>query len=589
MSRGQIPQPTSGLHHHHGLQQPQQQHQQQQRSIIEIYTDWANHYLDKLPKKHKIKDLKTEVSDGVILAEVIEAVVGAKVPDISKKPKASQALTNVEKCLTFLNRKGVGITDISAKDIRDGNLKAILGLFFQLSRFKQQQKQLQRGQLEASRSSTPRIPSVPSSPAKCSGSVKANGNNSPNKSLIARMGGRQVSASALRPPTKSSPIKQKQGDQSKSGIPSKSGSMLERFKLKRAGTSAGPTFTQPTQGETQIPQGPPGVRCQYQQSPPAHGLGKRTSSSSGFSSARSVNSESSSAMSVCSDSNFPSPSALRRINENSTFKASPSPTSIPAASPKRFANAKGSHTPKGGNSPKRSPKFQRSNTEIKDYGLIDSPSGGSGFGFPPHAVGKMSRMASQMSRIPHPGSIMKQSPVGGGSRAEETHKKTSHYQEPNGLEAEGLVATKGATDTEDGGTPTSVCTRTCSLPRQKRRDQEGSPGPPNVAVVSPMPSLKKGMSLDSAAAVMAAASASTSLKDKEKGHGLDEEDEEDEEETTSSLKGLVPMKPIFGDDSKASPVKEESKYAALRSLLVHSASVSGIQQKRAHKTSGSQP
>lgn len=31
---------------------------------------------------------------------------------------------------------------ICAKDVRDGNLKAILGLFFALSRHKQQQKQL---------------------------------------------------------------------------------------------------------------------------------------------------------------------------------------------------------------------------------------------------------------------------------------------------------------------------------------------------------------------------------------------------------------------------------------------------------------
>ena len=50
------------------------------------------------------------------------------------------------------------------------------------------------------------------------------------------------------------------------------------------------------------------------------GLGKRTSSSSGFSSGRSVSSgvsgESSSVSTLSSDTNFPSPSALRRINEN---------------------------------------------------------------------------------------------------------------------------------------------------------------------------------------------------------------------------------------------------------------------------------
>ena len=53
-------------------------------------------------------------------------------------------------------------------------------------------------------------------------------------------------------------------------------------------------------------------------SPRQVGLGKRTSSSSGFSSARSDRSESS--VSVSSDTNFPSPSALRRIQENEHIK-----------------------------------------------------------------------------------------------------------------------------------------------------------------------------------------------------------------------------------------------------------------------------
>ena len=63
-------------------------------------------------------------------------------------------------------------------------------------------------------------------------------------------------------------------------------------------------------------------------------MGKRTSSSSGFSSARSVGSESS--VSISSDTNFPSPSALRRINEHSTFNSS---SSSPQSSPQKQACA----------------------------------------------------------------------------------------------------------------------------------------------------------------------------------------------------------------------------------------------------------
>lgn len=42
--------------------------------IFQIYTDWANHYLEKARNKRFISDLQQDVSDGVLLADVIEAV-----------------------------------------------------------------------------------------------------------------------------------------------------------------------------------------------------------------------------------------------------------------------------------------------------------------------------------------------------------------------------------------------------------------------------------------------------------------------------------------------------------------------------------
>ncbi len=53
---------------------------------------------------------------------------------------------NIQACLNFLLAKGVSVQEIQAKEVREGNLKAILGLFFQLSRYKQQQKMLQQQQ-----------------------------------------------------------------------------------------------------------------------------------------------------------------------------------------------------------------------------------------------------------------------------------------------------------------------------------------------------------------------------------------------------------------------------------------------------------
>lgn len=41
---------------------------------LQIYTDWANHYLAKSGHKRLIKDLQTDVTDGVLLAEIIQVV-----------------------------------------------------------------------------------------------------------------------------------------------------------------------------------------------------------------------------------------------------------------------------------------------------------------------------------------------------------------------------------------------------------------------------------------------------------------------------------------------------------------------------------
>ncbi|XP_044126719.1 LOW QUALITY PROTEIN: neuron navigator 2 [Bufo gargarizans] len=111
----------------------------------QIYTDWANHYLAKSGHKRLIKDLQQDVTDGVLLADVIQVVANEKIEDINGCPKnRSQMIENIDACLSFLAAKGINIQGLSAEEIRNGNLKAILGLFFSLSRFKQQQQQQQQ-------------------------------------------------------------------------------------------------------------------------------------------------------------------------------------------------------------------------------------------------------------------------------------------------------------------------------------------------------------------------------------------------------------------------------------------------------------
>ncbi|XP_078029930.1 neuron navigator 2 isoform X4 [Epinephelus lanceolatus] len=126
------------------------------RMVRKIYTDWANHYLAKSGHKRLIKDLQTDIADGVLLAEIIQVVANEKIGDINGCPKSrSQMIENIDACLSFLAAKGVNIQGLSSEEIRNGNLKAILGLFFSLSRYKQQQQQQQQAQRQNSQPSLP--------------------------------------------------------------------------------------------------------------------------------------------------------------------------------------------------------------------------------------------------------------------------------------------------------------------------------------------------------------------------------------------------------------------------------------------------
>lgn len=132
----------------------------------QIYTDWANHYLAKSGHKRLIKDLQQDVTDGVLLAQIIQVVANEKIEDINGCPKnRSQMIENIDACLNFLAAKGINIQGLSAEEIRNGNLKAILGLFFSLSRYKQQQQQPQKQHLSSPL--PPAVSQVAGAPSQC--------------------------------------------------------------------------------------------------------------------------------------------------------------------------------------------------------------------------------------------------------------------------------------------------------------------------------------------------------------------------------------------------------------------------------------
>ncbi|XP_037695177.1 neuron navigator 2 isoform X3 [Choloepus didactylus] len=147
----QIPLKSQGLQEPAGEGPPlRKSDSEENRFDTQIYTDWANHYLAKSGHKRLIKDLQQDVTDGVLLAQIIQVVANEKIGDINGCPKnRSQMIENIDACLNFLAAKGINIQGLSAEEIRNGNLKAILGLFFSLSRYKQQQQQPQKQHLSS--------------------------------------------------------------------------------------------------------------------------------------------------------------------------------------------------------------------------------------------------------------------------------------------------------------------------------------------------------------------------------------------------------------------------------------------------------
>lgn len=75
----------------------------------QIYTDWANHYLAKSGHKRLIKDLQTDVTDGVLLAEIIQVVGKEKSHSIPKICKRKTAL------IMWLLEKNVNMSLVTLK------------------------------------------------------------------------------------------------------------------------------------------------------------------------------------------------------------------------------------------------------------------------------------------------------------------------------------------------------------------------------------------------------------------------------------------------------------------------------------------
>ncbi|XP_068968637.1 protein sickie isoform X4 [Bombus flavifrons] len=115
------------------------------QGTIEIYTDWANYYLERGGCKRRVTDLQSDLCDGVLLADLVEAVTNQKVIEVNRKPRnAQQMVENVSLCLGALQALGADVGSVNPGELAAGStLWPVLALLYALSRYKQRAKQLQ--------------------------------------------------------------------------------------------------------------------------------------------------------------------------------------------------------------------------------------------------------------------------------------------------------------------------------------------------------------------------------------------------------------------------------------------------------------
>ncbi|XP_026814796.1 neuron navigator 2 isoform X2 [Rhopalosiphum maidis] len=402
-----------------------QTHQQQYAQIIKVYTDWANHYLDKAKSKKNIKDLQQDLADGVLLSDLVETICNHRLPDVNRKPRTHlQMLGNIKSCLDLLETLGVALDGITAHDVKEGNLKSILGLFFALSKYKQKQKQQQKSEGPKSRIPTDMKQSRLPGPTLHSGSITSIPTpfaqrfhqlqntpavNSPYSGIkcTSNSSSRSTSPHTFIPSPKNiirTPVASPKNTNQKNGMPiktniaspyssaQKNSALLEKLKASNQKEKSNKQVISST---------------------------KRTSSSSGFSSARSERSDSSNSL-----SNEPKPVPNLDKKENSTEVSKPVLRKkivrppVPAESRLSKISIKSSTPPKCENQQRKS--FEILNSDKEDIissstmELSQSQSRLSGTGIPKpvatvkgmtkptHCVAPMQQINSELKKVDDP-------------------------------------------------------------------------------------------------------------------------------------------------------------------------------------------
>lgn len=95
------------------------------------FTKWLNAKVSG--RDVAVKNLVTDLSDGVILIHLLEVLGNESLGRYASKPKLRvQRFENVNVALNFIKARGIQMTNIGAEDVVDGNRKIILGLIWTL-------------------------------------------------------------------------------------------------------------------------------------------------------------------------------------------------------------------------------------------------------------------------------------------------------------------------------------------------------------------------------------------------------------------------------------------------------------------------
>ncbi|KAF6843770.1 Alpha-actinin-like protein 1 [Colletotrichum musicola] len=95
------------------------------------FTKWLNTKIES--RSLEVKDLVTDLSDGVILIHLLECLSNDTLGRYAAKPKLRiQRFENVNLSLDFIKSRSIQLTNIGAEDVVNGNQKIILGLIWTL-------------------------------------------------------------------------------------------------------------------------------------------------------------------------------------------------------------------------------------------------------------------------------------------------------------------------------------------------------------------------------------------------------------------------------------------------------------------------